>query len=188
MDVATKIETFNILFYVSMAVAILGLGMSIYFFFHYDIPSVWSFLTGSAKRKAIEEMKENDYRPGSHAYSRIRQSSGKSSQGTRRPAKQKRPAPRSAQPRMEDLSDSRSAEMQADETDVLSVSTETDVLAETSALNIQPVLKNEGSEIQIRQDAQTASTEQLSISNAPASLFHFEITENTLVIHTDEYI
>lgn len=64
MDAVAEMELFGTLFYVAAAVAGLGLGLAIFFFFFFDIRTVFAFLTGSAKRKTIERMEEQHARTG----------------------------------------------------------------------------------------------------------------------------
>lgn len=64
MNAENSINLFSNLIYVSAAVAILGLGLAIFFFFYFKIPTVFAFLTGRAKREMIEAMSEEHAKSG----------------------------------------------------------------------------------------------------------------------------
>lgn len=52
-----QIELFNALFYASMALAVLGLGAAVFFFFYFDIPLVYRMKTGKAKEGDREKLR-----------------------------------------------------------------------------------------------------------------------------------
>lgn len=64
MSAAEQISLFNTLFYVFMGIAALGLALSVFFFFFFDIPSVYAMMTGKAKRDTIRKMEEENFKTG----------------------------------------------------------------------------------------------------------------------------
>ena len=56
MESTQTMELFNTLFYVSLTIAILGLIAAVSLFFLFDIPTVFALMTGRAKKKTIERM------------------------------------------------------------------------------------------------------------------------------------
>ena len=58
------IQIFEILFYVSLALAVLGLGLAILFFFIFDIRGIYAFRTDKGRQKMAQRMAEQHAKPG----------------------------------------------------------------------------------------------------------------------------
>lgn len=56
MDAAEKMVLFQNLFYVSTALAVIGLGLAIFFYFYFDIRYIYLIISGRDKREAVEQM------------------------------------------------------------------------------------------------------------------------------------
>ena len=184
MSAADKMSLFGTLTYVSIAVAVLGLALAVFFFFHFDIPSIYALRTGKAKRQTIERMSEQNSRTGRL---QSRPSGGLKDPGT--PVVQQ-PA-RAVTADIGPAADAYSVQQptvrypEMNETSVLgATATETTVLGggvpETSVLN--------------QTETDSGATVVLTPNPpAPAAApsepqIRFEVTETTLVIHTDDLI
>lgn len=64
MAAMERISLFGTLFYVSLGLAVLGLGLAVFFFFFFDIPSVFALMTGRAKQQTIQRMAEQNAKTG----------------------------------------------------------------------------------------------------------------------------
>lgn len=162
MDAVEKMSLSGNLVYVFAAVAAVGLIMAVLFFFLFDIRNVHALMTGKAKRDAIERMAEQNSRTG-----RLRESSGnireKSVPVVQHPSKE---VTADIQP-VAQAGMGETVALRRDETTVLSGAGETtvlggDVAGETAVLT--------------RPGAQ------------PEPAIRFDVTESTLVIHTNEII
>lgn len=58
MDTSQEIQFYSVCFYVFLGIAILGFTLAIFFFFFYDIPSIFARMTGWEQKKAIERMEK----------------------------------------------------------------------------------------------------------------------------------
>ena len=58
MNAVEKIALFDNLFYVFMGLAIVGLIFAVFFFFFFDIPKIFSLITGRNKKHALEQMQD----------------------------------------------------------------------------------------------------------------------------------
>lgn len=58
MNAVEKIALFDNLFFVFMGLAIVGLIFAVFFFFLFDIPKVFSLITGRNKKHAMEQMQD----------------------------------------------------------------------------------------------------------------------------------
>lgn len=56
MDASAKMSLFQDLFYVSAALAALGLGLAIFFYFFFDIRYIYMFMSGKDKQESVEQM------------------------------------------------------------------------------------------------------------------------------------
>ena len=58
MDAQALIRIYQTGFYICIAIAIVGLLLSVLFFFRFHIGNIWLIQTGKAKRKAVQNMQE----------------------------------------------------------------------------------------------------------------------------------
>ena len=242
MDAAGQITLYNTLFYVSLALTILGLGLAVFFFFYFDIRTVRGYLSGSLKRKSIEEMNEKNLNTGD-LHPRLPNMSGPVTSGPLTaggrvvPPKKSAPAAPVAAEKMgttvlsQDTPETAVLVQQEQETVVLTQTTE-DATAgqnydDTVALNQDygdtiALNQDYGDTIALNQDyGETVALNQNQEGTAPLNSDSsdeagttailsrkpenlqvqpgnqptvqsvpedFTVTENTLVIHTDEYI
>lgn len=56
MDAVGKMELFQNLFYVSAVLAAIGLGLAIFFYFYFDIRYIYMIISGKDRRQAVEQM------------------------------------------------------------------------------------------------------------------------------------
>lgn len=71
MDTSQLIEIYSICFYIFLGIAILGFALAVFFFFFFDIPTVFALMTGRAQKKTIERMEKRNAKNAS-----IRNTSG----------------------------------------------------------------------------------------------------------------
>lgn len=64
MDALENIELFQNLIYVSYAVAAIGLGFAVFFFFYFKIPEVFILMTGKGKQDTIKKISEENFKTG----------------------------------------------------------------------------------------------------------------------------
>lgn len=173
MDAYEKMNLFQNLFYVAAAVAGLGLGLAIFFFFFFDIRTVFAFLTGSAKRKTIERMEEQHSRTG-----RLYHQMGHTGETGRTGNTGKIGANRVVHPTPppQTVETAPIAASALPETMVLSGNA-----AETSVLNA-----DRSDETQVLSSRQTESSAAPTVPVVPP--IRFELTESTILIHTNEII
>lgn len=169
MEAIARITLFNNLFYVCAGIAVLSLLLAVYFFIQFDIPSVYAALTGKKRKRSIQRMRAQS-QAGKTMHSRVRRkpSSGTPPTGQTAPPR-KRPEPPAEPPRPEP----EPKPAQRPETGVLKVETpQTQVLTPTEQEKKAPITE------------ELAPTELLT-GRQP---FAFLITENTICVHTDEWI
>lgn len=58
MDAQAVIRIYQTGFYICIAIAIVGLLLSVLFFFRFHIGNIWLIQTGKAQRKAVQNMQE----------------------------------------------------------------------------------------------------------------------------------
>lgn len=166
MEIQQLIDLFGALFYVSLAVAIIGLGLALFFFFFFDIPTIFAWKFGKLKRQTVTRMENQNAKTGRLIHN---PQSGNI----------KRSGPVVIQPPAPPVVNAETTQLDgSNETSVLSEQVgETSVLggkeAETSVLNPRGAGVLAKMEEQIR-------------SYVPP--IRFEVTESTLVIHTEEII
>lgn len=213
MNAAEEIALYNDLFYVSLVVAIIGLGFAIFFFFYFKIPVVFALMTGSAKRETLQRMEEQNARTG-----KLRSAhTGPTGAGSRKasvtlPKTTELNLPQTAemqQPVGAPASGAETSVLGMGETSVLGMGDtsvlgmgETSVLGmgETSVLGTAAAVPERG-ETAVLNNRQTGvppmatqefngDTVILSSSDAAARLLNirYDLTETTMVIHTDELI
>ncbi len=64
MDASAKMELFQNLFYVSAALAVIGLGLAIFFYFYFDIRYIYMFISGRDRKESVEQMTKRSVRNG----------------------------------------------------------------------------------------------------------------------------
>lgn len=184
MNAVEQISLFNTLFYVSMGLAIAGLALAVFFFFYFDIPRVYAMMTGKAKRDTIRKMEEQNAMTGRlranyTGYTgetgdpartgKLGRTGRTGKTGQVRNVEIQHPAPVPVQSYQEAA---------APETAVLQAyAPETEVLyenaGETAILGGAPVQQDAGETAVLKHDLDG---------------FRFQVTETTLVIHTNEII
>lgn len=166
MEAIARISLFSNLFYACAGIAVISLLFAVFFFIRFDIPSVYAVMTGKRRKRSIQRMQAQSS-AGKSMHSRVRRKGtgtleGKTGQmgaAPRRQEPEQMPEPPRSEPRPE--------------TGVLKVETpETQVL--------QPV----------RQETKAPITEELPPTEylGGKQPFTFRITENTISVHTDEWI
>lgn len=179
------IELYEKLFYVFAGMGVLSLGLSIFLFIRFDIPQTYAMLTGKARRKTIQEIENRNAQTGKlrqhpkgyaqeqapHTARRKRTGgqtgrTGKTGnngqparENARREARQPKPAP-AVQP----------APAQRMETEVL----------DAPAMQTVMLSKPTGITEDLGQTEMLRPAENVN--------FYFQVTENTVSIHTDEFI
>lgn len=179
----SAIELYEKLFYVFAGMGALSLALSIFLFIRFDIPQTYAMLTGKARRKTIQEIEMRNAQTG-----HLRQNPGtgsgnlspqttrrRSSGGQSRPSEKRKSTATQNQsnaPRQErrPRPTSRPAPAERPETEVL------------SAPAMQTVMLSKPTGI----TEELARTEMLKpVQDAS---FFFQMTENTICIHTNELI
>ena len=173
MSAVEQISLYNTLFYVFAGIAALGLSLSVFFFIYFDIPAVYAMITGKAKRDTIRKMEEANAATGkvrrpypTHTGDMKRSgrlgNSGKTHSGKVANVHRER-IPATEPP-------------QTAETGVLHrAASETEVLHEEL-----------GATAPLKRPAEQMQPQVAPAQNTPQ--IRFQITENTMVIHTDELI
>lgn len=64
MDAVELINLYNTLFYASLAVAVLGFGLAAFFFFYFRIPQVRALMTGKARVEMVRQIQEQNAKTG----------------------------------------------------------------------------------------------------------------------------
>ena len=64
MNGQSMLEIYQAGFYVCLGIAVLGLALTILFFFVFRIPSIWAMRTGRAQRQAVGNMRQASRRDG----------------------------------------------------------------------------------------------------------------------------
>lgn len=185
MDAVELIRLYETLFYVSLGLTVLGFGLAIFFFFFFNIRDVRALMTGKARADTVRRIEEENARTGTlrpavPGMSGDIAHSGKIGRTGRpiiEPPVQPQPAPVQAPV---SYVETETAVLQADaaETAVLGVN-ETMVLnpqeyPETMVLNQAPAME--------------ASAAETAVLNRSVPGIRFELTESTIVIHTNEII
>lgn len=165
MSAIELIALYKRLFYVSLGVAILGLVLAVFFFFFFDIRTVYALMTGKAKEKTVRRMAEQNAKTGNlrnqHIHTGPTGKTGKT--GVKREV-----VPPPKQPEGQSAGAANGQTEQA--------------VSETT------VLQPEAAQTTVLQDNDQVG--QTSILEKPETKgsYRFDVTENTLVIHTDEII
>jgi len=162
MTAAELISLYDTLFNVSLCIALLGLGLSVFLFFYFDIRTVYALMTGKAKQETIRRMAEQNAKTGNLRNQYLHTGP------TGRTGKTGKSGPLGFTGSLtEQIAPTPVQQAVEPETAVLVE----DVVMETNVLN-----------------AASAQTVETAVLSTPANQFRFLLTENTLVIHTDEII
>lgn len=199
MNASDAMELYGTLFYVFMTVAILALILAVILFFVLDIPTVFALLTGRAKQKTIERIaKENQ--SGQH---KKRDTNSQTLKQLEQTSGNLKKSMTEVLPISEDLTEETGLLTANEETSLLNETGETSVLneaGETAVLNdgAETLLQqNDMPETSILKDSgmtpaftEYGATEELKNPPAPSAVpvGRFEITESTILIHTNENI
>ena len=186
MSAVESITLFNGLFYVFLGIAALGLLLAVFFFFYFDIPTLRAVMTGKAKEESIRKIEEQNKKTGNlrfqypvssgdmkrHGHTGKMDKSGKLGRSAKLSQPEPQPVQTYAAPPAEERLETGVLSQQTPETAVLNYDA-----PETTALGVQ------NPPVQEADDAgQTAPLRPV------APDFRFEITQNIIVIHTDELI
>ena len=179
----SAIELYEKLFYVFAGMGVLSLALSVFLFFRFEIPQTYAMLTGKARRKTIQEIENRNAQTG-----RLRQNP-KTKDG-----KQKHPGPAQHQPVGKPVHSEKPENTGTKTPKNTSrrqrrprpvIQWEPDARPETEVLST-PAMQT------IILAKPTGITEELGPTEAlkPAKNFDFffQVTENTVSIHTDEII
>ena len=159
MNAVEMISLYGTLFYVSLGVALLGLALAVFFFFYFDIRTVYALMTGKAKADTIRRMNEQNQKTGNLRNAYIHTGpTGRTGKTT---------ATASAVP------------AEAPE----ATAGQTAPLAPHDSMETTVLQQEDMAETTILQPEDTAETTVLGHSG-----IRFDLTESTLVIHTDEII
>lgn len=192
----SAIELYEKLFYVFAGMGALSLALSVFLFFRFEIPQTYAMLTGKARRRTIQEIEKRNaetgrlrQNPKSNTGGRAEPARKRQSDGSRRrppeanrsDGSRKRPSetrrspgrtPQSDAPRKErrPRPTAPPAPAERPETEVLSApAMQTTMLSKPAGLT-----------------EELARTEMLKPVQNPS--FYFQMTENTICIHTNELI
>lgn len=201
MNAVEMISLYSNLFYVSMAVAVVGLGLAVFFFFYFDIPTVHALMTGKAKEDTIRRMAEQNAKTGTlkNQYmhtgptgrtgkTKATGNTGALTENVAQPQVQQQPvySGQTAPLSQSDGSETSVLQTQAQETTILSNEVpETQVLYYGSAET--GVLSDEAGATAVLSAPAAFAPQTPAQAPVPAG-FRFEVTESTLVIHTNEII
>lgn len=186
MDAIARIELYNQLFYVSAVIAVVGFLLAVFFFFLFDIPGIIAMMTGKARKQTIREMEAESARSGSirfqypKAHTEGIGRKGKTGRtGKTGHTKRSSGIPETAPPPKSSDFPAQKPPERRPETVVLNTpAPDTAVLAQ-NAQDTVPL------QVAAARAADSGKTEILTQSVVG---FRFQMTENTMVIHTDEMI
>lgn len=166
MDAAAKMELFQNLFYVSAALAVIGLGLAIFFFFYFDIRYIYLIISGKDKRDAVEQMNQRSARNG-----RLRRMNKHAA----------KPAPQPQVPVYANVPAGPDQQMT-----VPLNQTQPGQTAQVARASVETMRTNTA----VMRQGQVGETEILSeqMSDAVQVPVNFVLTENTILIHTNEII
>lgn len=168
MNALAQISLYNNLFYVFLGIAVLGFVLSVFFFFYFDIPTVYAMMTGKARKDTIRRMEEQNAKTGNLRF-RSPSQSGQTVKSGAADRSGNTGKPRSARP--SPPAETAVLQTAAPETAVLQNETGRTVLLHSNGPSAQS---------ESPAQAQPVQPEQRS--------FRFQVTETTVVIHTNEFI
>ena len=190
----SNLQLFQNLFYVFLGIAILGFLLTVLFFFLYRIPELFALVTGRTQKKTLERMRKRQSE--SSGSLRERASTGKELQasgvlaastglGTTKPITQELRQKQEAETGLSEGAEATSLLEKAPETSLLSgPKLETTVLSRSLKEQWGRVVKNEKS---ADEKHQTTALAPLTASLGDKE-FRFEITEESMLIHSQELI
>ena len=178
MDAAAKMELFQNLFYVSAALAVIGLSLAIFFYFYFDIRYIYLIISGKDRREAVEQMTKRSARNG-----RLRRMNKHST----KPADAQQAAVHAPAPAEPDLLQTVPLnQIQHGQTGKIARTT----AEETSLLVDHAVTAPMHQKTEAKHEVAAGETEFLSepVSSTVQTPGNFVLTENTILIHTNEII
>ena len=187
MDAVELISLYSTLFYVFLGIAALGLALAVFFFFYFDIPTVYAMITGKAREQTIQRMQEKHAKTGNLRFQYPGHTGDMKSGHTGRIGHSRRLARSERLSRNNhsgELSSEIGAVANAQVANILAQAAEpeTAVLqteaAETSALGATVVRISPENEL-----GQTETLQPKATVN-----FQFEVTQANVLIHTEERI
>lgn len=193
MDAVELISLYNTLFYVFLGIAALGLALAVFFFFYFDIPMVFSMMTGRSKEKTIQRMQEKNAKTGNMRYQYPNHTGDVKTGRTGRTGQSKRLEKPERRVKTEELSGLEEAAAKAQVAHILAQAEEPETAllqpeaTETVVLNAasETVVLNVAAP-QYSNDDDLGQTEMLQPKVAPN--FRFDITQAVMLIHTEERI
>ena len=174
MDAVARMQMFQKLFYVSLTLAGIGLGLAIFFFFYFNIREIYMIRSGKDRKNAVEDMTQRSARNG-----RLRRMNKQPQKQSGKPVDS---VPAAAAPVAPAAAMDTMPLNQANSTYTEPVSEETTYLNEQAATasfkeHTELLFGEETTELRSNQRAENA-----------AAACGFVLTENTILIHTDEII
>ena len=183
MSAAEQITLFNTLFYVFAGITALGLALAVFFFFYFDIPTIFVMITGKAKRDTIRRMEEANAVTGKVRRQYPAHTGDMKHSG--RLGNSGRTAPRKAVIKHPTEEIPTTEPPQTVETGVLKMAAqETEVLRAPEKAD--SAYEGAGETAPLKRSAAQNQPKVAPVQSAPQ--IRFQITENTMVIHTDELI
>ena len=186
MDAVELISLYNTLFYVFLGIAVLGLALGIFFFFYFDIPMVYSMITGKSKEKAILRIQKQNAKTGNLRFQYPDHTGDIRTGRTGRTGQSKRQA------RSERLSKNGNSGKLAKEAAESAVNDQVAQILEQAAETA--VLQTQEMETSILQPVAAQSSQESELGQTEmlqpgvAVNFRFEVTQANVLIHTEEKI
>lgn len=181
------IALYEKLFYVFAGMAALSLALSVFLFIRFDIPQIYAMLSGKARRKTIQEIEDRNVRTGKlrqHPKGYVDGRSGHTGHTARKRHSGNHTGPtgltgNTGQPARNTTSRREERRTKSTPRPAPAERLETEVLS-TPAMQTVMLSKP------------TGITEELGptemLKPAVDTNFYFQVTENTISIHTDEFI
>lgn len=178
MDATAQISLYTTLFYVSLGITVVGLALAVFFFFYFDIPTVFAMMTGKARKETIRRMEEQNAKTGNLRFEypvgnsgRTGRTGGKTGR-TGETGRTVAPPAGGTPPRENRAASQIPTQPEWPETSVLQQPT-----METT------ILGGAGEETEF-----LGAAEQVQPETRQPQNMSFRMTETTIVIHTDEII
>ena len=188
MDAIARIELYNNLFFVFAGVSAVGFLLSVFFFFHFDIPRVYALMTGKLRKKDIQKVQARNTKTGR---SRTGNTARRNSAGSRQPSRQggsRRKSASSAERRQ--AQEHRQPRQNASKQPQTRVRPETGVLKQ-DAPDTMLLQTDQVQTVLLSKQRQVGMTEELSKTETLSRHsvnFLFKVTETTISINTNEVI
>lgn len=182
MDAIKNITLFENLVYVSYAVMALGLGLAIFFFFYFKIPDVFMMMTGRAKKETVQRIAEENFKTG-----KLRM--GPITGPTKHSGKLKKTGRTGSLAAVHisetgPTTNTSAVAEQTPETDVLSQVSEASVLTQMD----QETNASTSGDTAVLAVVPEQDSGETSVLVWQQPSIRFDITETTIVIHTDEKV